>query len=206
MANIRRDTIGFVFQSFNLIPKLSAIENVELPMLLQNKLSHNDRKERAKQLLNDMKLSHRYEHTLVEMSGGEQQRVTIARSLANKYLYYNYFIIKISPKILLLDEPTGDLDEYSTYLVMQKLMELNNNGLTIVMVTHNETLQNLANRLIFMKGGKIDHERVVTEEEREIYIKHINGYMEQHDGFFPDNPDDLQISNSNNSVCEQILA
>lgn len=200
MANIRRDTIGFVFQSFNLIPKLSAIENVELPMLLQNKLSHNERKERAKQLLDEMKLSHRYEHTLVEMSGGEQQRVTIARSLANKYnIYLVIFLLFFycnSPKILLLDEPTGDLDEYSTYLVMQKLLELNNNGLTIVMVTHNETLQNLANRLIFMKGGKIDHERIVSKEEREIYIKHIDGYMEQHDGFFPDNPDDLQTTSS----------
>lgn len=122
-----------------------------------------------------MKLSHRYKHSLVEMSGGEQQRVTIARSLAN------------NPKILLLDEPTGDLDEFSTYLVMQKVIELNKKGLTIIMVTHNETLQNVANRLIFMNNGMIDHIRIVSQKEREFYIKNINEYMLNHSEFQPDN-------------------
>lgn len=122
-----------------------------------------------------MKLSHRYKHSLVEMSGGEQQRVTIARSLAN------------NPKILLLDEPTGDLDEFSTYLVMQKVIELNKKGLTIIMVTHNETLQNVANRLIFMNNGMIDHIRIVSQKDREYYIKNINEYMLNHSEFQPDN-------------------
>lgn len=144
LASIRLNKLGFVFQTFNLIGSLSALENVELPMQLQGKLSREEIRTRAIKLLTDVGLETRMDHFPNQLSGGEQQRVTIARSIANK------------PKILLLDEPTGDLDTRSTDIVMKILVDLNKNeGITMIMVTHDVALKGFADRVVRMMDGKV---------------------------------------------------
>ncbi len=144
LASIRLNKLGFVFQTFNLIGSLSALENVELPMQLQGKLSREEIRARAIKLLGDVGLETRMDHFPNQLSGGEQQRVTIARSIANK------------PKILLLDEPTGDLDTRSTDIVMKILVDLNiKEGITMIMVTHDVALKGFANRVVRMMDGKV---------------------------------------------------
>lgn len=152
LASIRLNKLGFVFQTFNLIGSLSALENVELPMQLQGKLSREEIRARATKLLTDVGLETRMDHFPNQLSGGEQQRVTIARSIANK------------PKILLLDEPTGDLDTRSTDIVMKILCDLNKKeGITMIMVTHDVALKVFADRVVRMMDGKVH--KIITMPE-----------------------------------------
>ncbi len=149
LSLLRLKHIGFVFQSFNLLATMSAFENVELPMNLLNELPAKDRKLRAKQLLVGVGLRDRMDHLPSELSGGEQQRVAIARALAN------------SPDIVLLDEPTGDLDSRSTVEIMNLLLSINRfgpkgdgaNPTTCVMVTHNPDIECYADRVLYVQDG-----------------------------------------------------
>jgi putative ABC transport system ATP-binding protein len=141
-AIFRRKISGFIFQQFHLINTLTAFENVELPMMLDEK-SSTYRQKRAKKLIKLMGLSHRLNHYPNQLSGGQQQRIAIARSLAN------------NPKVLFADEPTGNLDSKSGNQVMKILKELNEEGITIVMVTHEREFAKYATRVINMKDGNI---------------------------------------------------
>ena len=145
LANIRLKKIAFVFQAFNLLPGLTALENVELPMLLSaTPALPSARTFRAAQLLSRVGMAERLDHTPSQMSGGEQQRVTIARALANQ------------PELLLLDEPTGDLDLHNSLIVMKLLTDLNKSkGVTCVMVTHDIALKAYAHRVVHMLDGRI---------------------------------------------------
>jgi len=143
LALFRRENVGFIFQSFNLIPTLSAWENVALP-LFPLKMTNEERRKRATELLDKMELGHRIEHLPSALSGGEKQRVAIARALVNH------------PKIIFADEPTGNLDSSTGEAIMDILNKLNRNeGVAILMVTHEAELAKAANRLIRMKDGEI---------------------------------------------------
>mmetsp|Transcript_43582 Transcript_43582/g.51320 ORF Transcript_43582/g.51320 Transcript_43582/m.51320 type:complete len:286 (+) Transcript_43582:862-1719(+) len=160
LASIRLNKVAFVFQSFNLISSLSALENVELPMQLKGDLSRSKIYKRAKELLIKVGLGDRLDHFPNQLSGGEQQRVTIARALSN------------NPTILLLDEPTGDLDTRSSDVVMKIIMDLNlNDKITMVMVTHDVALKNFASKIVRMSDGKIGSIDEISHEER---MKHYN--------------------------------
>jgi len=141
LAQIRGKKIGFIFQQFNLIPTLSALENVTLPMIFQD-MDRDERVARAKKLLEIVDLGDRLHHRPTEMSGGQQQRVAIARSLAN------------DPDVILADEPTGNLDSKTGVNVMSFLQKLHKDGKTIVMVTHDEDLAKFAKRVIYLKDGQ----------------------------------------------------
>ncbi len=141
-AELRRKTIGFVFQQFNLIPTLTVLENVEIPMILQN-LNEKERKKRAKEILKSLGLGERLNYYPTQLSGGEQQRVAIARSLAN------------NPELILADEPTGNLDTKSGQNVMEILKELNKKGKTIIFVTHDPNLAKQAQRIVHIRDGEI---------------------------------------------------
>ena len=147
LASIRGQKIGFVFQTFNLVPSLTALENITLPMLFQNTMSMQEKKERAEKLLKEMGLKERMHHLPNEMSGGEQQRVAIARALAN------------DPEVILADEPTGNLDSKTGEAVLKILKKLNKEGKTIIVVTHNLEMARQAKRIIRLRDGKIwkDH-------------------------------------------------
>jgi len=142
LSEMRARSIGFIFQSFNLLPYLTARQNVELPM---GYTQRTDRQERSIQLLTQMRLDHRINAYPTTLSGGEKQRVAIARSLANE------------PQLLLADEPTGALDSKTGYEVMELLGELNRQGATIVLVTHDENVAKRAQRTLRMRDGKFDH-------------------------------------------------
>jgi putative ABC transport system ATP-binding protein len=143
LALFRRDNVGFIFQSFNLIPTLSAWENVALP-LFPIKMTNEERRRRATELLGKMELGHRIEHLPSALSGGEKQRVAIARALIN------------NPKIIFADEPTGNLDSSTGEAIMGILNKLHKEeGVAILMVTHEDELAKTANRLIRMKDGEI---------------------------------------------------
>lgn len=141
-ARIRNKHFGFIFQSFNLFPELSALENVMLPMQYASK-SLKERKDRAYYLLNEVGLSHRMNHLPTMMSGGEQQRVAIARALSNE------------PDLILADEPTGNLPTDKGDEIMQILEKVNKSGVTVVMVTHDSNQGNRANRIINVRDGHI---------------------------------------------------
>ncbi len=143
LALFRRENVGFIFQSFNLIPTLSAWENVALP-LFPLKMTGEERRRRATELLEKMELEHRIEHLPSALSGGEKQRVAIARALVN------------NPKIIFADEPTGNLDSSTGETIMNILNKLHKeDGVAILMVTHEDELAKTANRLIRMKDGEI---------------------------------------------------
>lgn len=140
-TSFRRKTIGFVFQQFFLIPTLTVLENVQLPSLFYGKKYNIEI--RAKELLDLVGLNKRYNHLPSQLSGGEMQRVAIARALIN------------SPSILLADEPTGNLDTKNAAIIMDIFQQLNRDGLTIIMVTHNLELAKKTNRCIKLEDGKI---------------------------------------------------
>jgi putative ABC transport system ATP-binding protein len=143
LALFRRENVGFIFQSFNLIPTLSAWENVALP-LFPLKMTNEERRKRATELLDKMELGHRIEHLPSALSGGEKQRVAIARALVNH------------PKIIFADEPTGNLDSSTGEAIMNILNKLNRDeGVAVLMVTHEAELAKAANRLIQMKDGEV---------------------------------------------------
>jgi len=143
LALYRRENVGFIFQSFNLIPTLSAWENVALP-LFPMKIPKEQQRQRAMEMLEKMELDHRTEHLPSALSGGEKQRVAIARALVNR------------PKIIFADEPTGNLDSTTGEAIMSILHRLNDeDGVAILMVTHEVDLAKTADRLIRMKDGEI---------------------------------------------------
>ena len=149
LAAIRNRKLGFVFQNFNLLPRTSAIEQVELPDLYMGRLSRSQRRERAKKLLERVGLGGRGKHTPAQLSGGQQQRVAIARALMNE------------PPVLFADEPTGNLDTKSSIEIMNLFTELSREGITIVMVTHEDDIAAYASRQLVMKDG-----RLVRDERR----------------------------------------
>ncbi|AYD40898.1 ABC transporter ATP-binding protein [Clostridium fermenticellae] len=149
LAEIRNKKIGFVFQAFNLLPKLTAIENVELPMMYAGVPKH-ERESRAKLALDRVGLSDRIKHKPNEMSGGQKQRVAIARALVN------------NPSIILADEPTGNLDSISSEEIMGIFQELNDEGVTIVMVTHEPDIAMHTKRNVVFKDGTIISDKLVV--------------------------------------------
>ncbi|MBS3170772.1 ABC transporter ATP-binding protein [Candidatus Woesearchaeota archaeon] len=144
LAKIRGKKIGFIFQTFNLIPSLNIVENVSMPMIFQNNMSEEQRERKAKQLLELVGLSHRLQHKPSELSGGERQRVAIARSLAN------------DPEVILADEPTGNLDTKTGEQILKLLSDLNRNqGKTLIIVTHDLYVAKQADRIIKLQDGKV---------------------------------------------------
>jgi putative ABC transport system ATP-binding protein len=144
LADIRNQKIGFVFQGFNLLARTSALENVELPMLYaRQRLTGPSQRERALAALRTVGLQDRADHTSNQLSGGQQQRVAIARGLANQ------------PSLLLADEPTGNLDSRTSVEIMGVFQKLNDEGITIVMVTHELDVAQYTKRMVVMRDGKI---------------------------------------------------
>ncbi|QFU06335.1 ABC transporter ATP-binding protein YtrE [Pseudoalteromonas sp. THAF3] len=142
LAQLRKASIGFVFQSFNLIDELTVYENVELPLQYQ-KIDKAERKQRVEAILKRVGIDHRGDHLPQQLSGGQQQRVAVARALV------------INPKLILADEPTGNLDSKNGDEVMTMLRELNREGTTVIMVTHSEKEGNYADRLVRLLDGQI---------------------------------------------------
>jgi len=150
LARVRNMKVGFVFQSFNLLPFATAYENVELPMLYA-KTSGKEREHTVKQLLESVGLSDRASHRPAELSGGERQRVAVARALAN------------NPDIILADEPTGNLDSKSGTEILNLFEKLHANGKTLIFVTHDENLASHAKRIIRLLDGKIHQDHSTTQ-------------------------------------------
>lgn len=153
LAVFRNQTIGFVFQSFNLLPRLTALENVELPMIYGGVLP-KERKERAAELLHRVGLGERMGHRPTQLSGGQQQRVAIARALAGK------------PALLLADEPTGALDTNTGIEILALFRQLNEEGATVVLVTHDHDVARATKRTIEMRDGKIVSDQLNSQETR----------------------------------------
>lgn len=147
LVTIRRDKLGFIFQSFNLIDELSVFENVELPLIYQG-VNRADRKKRVEEILTKVDMAHRAGHLPQQLSGGQQQRVAIARALVTQ------------PRLILADEPTGNLDSRNSDEVMRLLSALNKEGATIVMVTHSEREAVFANRVVQMLDGSLTESRL----------------------------------------------
>ena len=150
LADIRNQKIGFVFQGFNLLQKLNAIENVELPLVYRG-ISKKERKMLSKQALGMVGLEDRANHKPTELSGGQQQRVAIARALAS------------SPPIILADEPTGNLDSKSGEEIMKKLQRLNEQGNTIILITHDNDVAKQAKRIIRIQDGTIVNDEICVK-------------------------------------------
>ncbi len=147
LAEIRNKEIGFVFQTFNLLPRTTALDNVALPMIYAG-YSKKDRHERAKEVLTQVNLSDRMDHQPNQLSGGQRQRVAIARALVNK------------PSIILADEPTGNLDSKTSVEIMKLFGEIHKNGNTVILVTHEEDIAAYAHRVIRLRDGVIETDTV----------------------------------------------
>jgi putative ABC transport system ATP-binding protein len=148
-ADLRKRNIGFVFQSFNLIDELTVYENVELPLIYCN-IKADERKKKVEEVLDKMQIMHRRNHYPQQLSGGQQQRVAVARAVVN------------SPKLILADEPTGNLDSSNGNEVMQLLTDLNEQGTTIIMVTHSEHDAKYSHRIIRMLDGHSVTENILV--------------------------------------------
>ena len=143
LSDIRNREIGFIFQGFNLIPNLTALENVELPLIYRG-VGRSKRLELSRIALEKVGLGHRMEHKPAEMSGGQQQRVAIARAIAQ------------APPVILADEPTGNLDSHSTQEILEILKELHGEGRTVILITHDNDIAAQAKRVIKIKDGRIE--------------------------------------------------
>jgi putative ABC transport system ATP-binding protein len=177
LFKVRKYKVGFIFQSFNLMPYLSAIENVELPME-GTKKSKDEKRKRASELLEMVGLSEREKHRPYRMSGGEQQRVAIARALAN------------NPAIVLADEPTGNLDSKTGHDILGLLGKLNiDQGTTVVIVTHDSHIASYASRMFFLSDGRLlakeKQETQLLEENEELLCPHCGREIKADDTFCP---------------------
>ena len=150
LALLRNQKLGFIFQSYNLLPRTTALENVELPLYYNSKVKSKERKERAMHALDLVGLADRMHHMPNQLSGGQQQRVAIARSLVN------------DPVVILADEATGNLDTRTSYEIMELFQKLNDQGKTIVFVTHEPDIARFMKRNIVFKDGRIQKETMVT--------------------------------------------
>ncbi len=153
-ARVRNQEIGFIFQAFNLIGDMSVFENVELPLTFRNDLSRKQRQDMVVEALEQVEIGHRQKHYPAELSGGQQQRVAIARALVGK------------PKVLLADEPTGNLDSKNAQIVMDQLASLHRKGSTIVMVTHDPRSAEQAQRQVSLFDGKLVDDRLIGQGVR----------------------------------------
>ena len=155
LARVRNKEIGFVFQTFNLLPRATALHNVELPLVYAG-ISADERKRRAKHALEQVQLEHRMDHKPNELSGGQRQRVAIARALVN------------SPSILLADEPTGNLDSQTSEEIMKVFEELANHGQTVIMVTHESDIAAHARRVVVLRDGLVS-----SDDRREAFAAKV---------------------------------
>lgn len=151
LAALRNNKLGFIFQSYNLLPRTTALENVELPLYYNSKVKAKERRERAMHALEQVGLSDRLDHMPNQLSGGQQQRVAIARSLVN------------DPVVILADEATGNLDTRTSYEIMELFQKLNNEGKTIVFVTHEPDIARFMKRNVIFRDGRIQKENAVTD-------------------------------------------
>lgn len=156
-SDVRKKNIGFIFQNFNLIDELTVYENIELP-LIYNGISSSDRKRKVEEIMEKINIAHRAKHYPQQLSGGQQQRAAVARALVTK------------PKLILADEPTGNLDSNNGNEVMNLLAELHREGSTIVMVTHSSYDAGYASRIINMKDGEIFNEEHASQR-KDVFAK-----------------------------------
>lgn len=147
LAEVRNKEIGFVFQTFNLLARLSGVENVALPLIYAG-FKKSERIKRAEEILKAVNLGHRMNHKPNELSGGERQRVAVARALVN------------NPSIILADEPTGNLDTKTSYEIMELFEEIHKKGNTVIIVTHEEDIARYAHRIIRIRDGKIERDEI----------------------------------------------
>ena len=204
LAEIRRERIGFVFQFYNLLPQMTALENIQIPLHFSGKLSRRGKRKRAMDLLRLVGLEERAHHTPSELSGGEQQRVAVARAFAN------------DPAICVLDEPTGDLDSKTGVMILNLLRDLNRRGATFIAVSHDAIVSEFATRVFHMRDGKMTEEgkisglketdimhlkrRQETEINKEKCKSKIFQYLFSNQGIF-----EIKISDIKNSLPNSIV-
>lgn len=166
LADIRNQKIGFIFQSYNLLSRTTALENVELPLIYNRAGQFSNSKELAKKALEQVDLADRIYHKTNELSGGEQQRVAIARALVN------------NPALILADEPTGNLDSKSSIDIADLFVQLNDKGKTIVMITHEPEIAQFAKRMIYLRDGRIISDKVIKDRNtKEFVLKELEKPM-----------------------------